>query len=147
MLTLINTNTMLPPIGPIGLDYVAASVQQAGIEVEPLDLGLTDDPGKAISEYFSNRNPELIGLSFRNADDCFWPSADWFVPGLKEIIQTIRKVSDAPIVLGGVGYSIFPGPIFEQTNVEFGICGDGEAALPALVRQLRGSHRFSEVPG
>jgi radical SAM superfamily enzyme YgiQ (UPF0313 family) len=147
MLTLINTNTMLPPIGPIGLDYVAASVQQAGIEVEPLDLGLTDDPGKAISEYFSNRNPELIGLSFRNADDCFWPSADWFVPGLKEIIQTIRKVSDAPIVLGGVGYSIFPGPIFEQTNVEFGICGDGEAALPALVRQLRGSHGFSEVPG
>ncbi|MEJ2704065.1 MAG: radical SAM protein [Sedimentisphaerales bacterium] len=147
MLTLVNTNRMVPPIGPIGLDYVAASIERAGIEVEPLDLGLAEDPAEAICEYFSTRNPELVGLSFRNADDCFWPSADWFVPGLKDTIEAIRKVSDAPIILGGVGYSIFPKPILEYTNAEFGICGDGEAALPALVQQLRGARRFSEVPG
>ena len=147
MLTLINTNTMNPAIGPIGLDYVASSTRQAGIETEELDLGLTDQPEHAIREYFSIRNPELIGLSFRNADDCFWPSADWFVPGLKDLIETIRKVTDAPIVLGGVGYSIFAGPIFAYTNVEFGICGDGETAMPSLIRQLRGAQRFSDVPG
>ncbi|UCD56019.1 MAG: radical SAM protein [Candidatus Hydrogenedentota bacterium] len=147
MLTLINTNTMDPAIGPIGLDYVASSVRQAGIETEALDLGLADEPEQAIREYFSDRHPELIGLSFRNADDCFWPSADWFVPGLKDLIESIRKVTDAPIVLGGVGYSIFAGPIFEHTNVEFGICGDGETAILSLIRQLRGTRRFSDVPG
>ncbi|OHB74901.1 MAG: hypothetical protein A2Z25_10800, partial [Planctomycetes bacterium RBG_16_55_9] len=147
MLTLINTNTMAPAIGPIGLDYVAASVEQAGIGVEALDLALSDDPAKAIKEYFSVRNPELVGVSFRNADDCFWPSADWFVPGLKAILETIRNLTDAPIVLGGVGYSIFAGPIFEYTNVDFGICGDGETALVSLVRQLRGERRFEDVPG
>ena len=147
MLTLINTNTMTPAIGPIGLDYVAAAVQQAGIETELLDLGLADEPTKATKEYFSTRNPDLIGISFRNADDCFWPSADWFVPGLKETIETIRNVTDAPIVLGGVGYSIFAGPVLEYTNVEFGICGDGEVAVPELIRQLRGTRKFSNVPG
>lgn len=147
MLTLINTNTMDPAIGPIGLDYVAASTQQAGIETEALDLGLVDEPTQAIRAYFSDRNPELIGLSFRNADDCFWPSADWFVPGLKDLIETIRNVTDAPIVLGGVGYSIFAEPIYTYANVEFGICGDGEAALPSLIHQLRGPKRFADVPG
>jgi hypothetical protein len=70
---------MAPVIGPIGLDYIAASVRQASIDVEVLDLGLADEPAKAIEEYFSVRHPELVGISFRNADDCFWPSADWFV--------------------------------------------------------------------
>ena len=33
MLTLINTNRMVPAIGPIGLDYVARAATEAGLEV------------------------------------------------------------------------------------------------------------------
>ncbi len=147
MLTLINTNRMVPVIGPIGLDYVAAAVQQAGIEVEILDLALAEEPEKAIKEHFSAQEPELVGISFRNADDCFWPSADWFVPGLKEVIQTLRSLTEAPIVLGGVGYSIFPRQILKYTNADFGVWGDGETAVPALIHQLRGPRRLTDVPG
>ena len=39
MLTLINTNRMFPPIGPIALDYIASSVQKAGIDVKIVDYG------------------------------------------------------------------------------------------------------------
>ncbi|MHC4559329.1 MAG: B12-binding domain-containing radical SAM protein [Planctomycetota bacterium] len=147
MLTLINTNRMAPAIGPIGLDYIAASVRQAGIDVEVLDLGFADEPAKAIKEHFSIRDPELVGVSFRNADDCFWPSADWFVPGLKETIETIRTMTDAPIVTGGVGFSIFARSIVEYTDVNFGICGDGEMAIITLIHQLQGTRRFTDVPG
>jgi len=147
MLALVNTNRMAPLIGPIGLDYVAASAQKAGIEVEILDLGLTGEPANAMKEYFCRRDLELVGITLRNADDCFWPSADWFVPGLKEVVETIRTMTEAPIVLGGVGYSIFPKAILEYTNVDFGVCGDGEAAIPPLVHQLRGARRFTDVPG
>ncbi len=138
---------MAPPVAPIGLDYVAASAKKAGIDVELLDLCLTDNPDEAVREYFSKKNPELIGLTFRNADDCFWPSADWFVPGLKETIKNIRGVTESPIVLGGVGFSIFARQIFEEINVDFGICGDGETAIVVLFNQLRGSRNFSDVPG
>ena len=147
MLTLINTNRMVPAIGPIGMDYVAAAVQQAGIELEILDLALAKEPQEAIKEHFSAREPELVGISFRNADDCFWPSADWFVPGLKEVIQTLRGLTEAPIVLGGVGYSIFPRQILKYTNADFGVWGDGETAVPALIQQLRGPRRLTDVPG
>ncbi|OHB64246.1 MAG: hypothetical protein A2168_06085 [Planctomycetes bacterium RBG_13_50_24] len=147
MLTLINTNRMAPLIGPIGLDYVAASVEKAGIDVEVVDLGLADQPEKTIKDYFSTREPELVGLSFRNADDCFWPSADWFVPGLKDTIKTIRAMTKAPIVIGGVGFSIFAESIVKHTGADFGILGDGETAITALIRQLQGTRRFKDVPG
>ena len=138
---------MSPPIAPVGLDYIASAVRKADIEVELLDLCLADNPDEAISDYFLNNNPELIGVAFRNADDCFWPSADWFVPDLKNTIEKIQVVTDSPIVLGGIGFSIFPRTIFEYTGVDFGIRGDGETSIVELVRQLQGSRNFAEVPG
>jgi radical SAM superfamily enzyme YgiQ (UPF0313 family) len=147
MLTLINTNRMAPLIGPIGMDYVAASANMADIDVEVVDLGLADQPEKAIKDHFSAREPELVGLSFRNADDCFWPSADWFVPGLKDTIKAIRAMTNAPIVIGGVGFSIFAGAIVEYTGADFGILGDGELAITELYRQLKAAKRFEDVPG
>ena len=147
MLTLINTNRMTPPIAPVGLDYMAGAAREAGMEVEVLDLCSADDPSQTLREYFAQRNCELIGLSFRNVDDCFWPSCDWFVPELAETVKTIRAVSDAAIVVGGVGFSIFPERIVEHTGADFGIRGDGEQAIVALLEQLRGQKRFDRVEG
>jgi radical SAM superfamily enzyme YgiQ (UPF0313 family) len=147
MLTLINMNRMTPPIAPIGLEYVAEAAVRAGIETSVLDLALCEDPEAAIRTHFAGNNPSLIGLSFRNVDDCFWPSAQWFVPELVQLVQSIRKLSDAPIVVGGVGFSVFARRIVEYTGVEFGIRGDGEAATVALYRQLHNGRDFKEVPG
>ena len=72
-------------------------------------------PDKSLREHLSSRSPTLIGLTFRNVDDCFWPSAQWFVPGLADLVQKIRGLSEAPIVLGGVGFSVFAKQIVEYT--------------------------------
>jgi radical SAM superfamily enzyme YgiQ (UPF0313 family) len=147
MLTLINTNRMVPPIAPIGLEYVAEAAVRAGIEASILDLALCSDPQRAIREYFASHSPSLIGLSFRNVDDCFWPSAQWFVPGLAQLVRDLRTLSDAPIVVGGVGFSVFARSVVEHTGVEFGIRGDGEAATISLYRQLQNGRDFEKVPG
>lgn len=147
MLTLINTNRIIPPIGPIGLDYVAAAAHRAGIDVEVLDLALAGEPADTIKEHFQAREPELVGISFRNVDDCFWPSADWFIPGLQDVVRIVRSATNAPIAVGGVGFSIFGRSLFEHIDVDFGICGDGEQAIVALVRQLQGPRKFTDVPG
>jgi len=138
---------MTPAIGPIGLDYIAGSAKIAGIEVEIVDLGLADEPVSALTEHFSASQPELVGISFRNNDDCFWPSADWFVPELKSTVETIRDLTQAPIVIGGVGFSILSEPIFEYTGVDFGVRGDGEPATTSLIQQLRTTRDFADVPG
>ncbi|MBN2136920.1 MAG: radical SAM protein [Sedimentisphaerales bacterium] len=147
MLVLVNTNRMSPPIGPLGLDYVAGSAAQAGIDVELLDLCRADDSDKAMESCFSRCGVELIGISFRNSDDCMWPSGDWFIGELKRTVGRIRELNDAPIVVGGVGFSVFAKPIIECTGVDFGIRGDGEQAVVELVRQLRGGRDFAKVPG
>jgi len=147
MLTLINTNRMTPVIGPIGLEYVAEAAAGAAIEVSVLDLALCDDPAAALREHFSTRAPALIGLSFRNVDDCFWPSAEWFVPDLADLVRQIRGLSDAPVVIGGVGFSVLPERIVEYTGAEFGVRGDGEQATISLCRQLRGRRDFGRVEG
>ncbi|MHC4478544.1 MAG: B12-binding domain-containing radical SAM protein [Planctomycetota bacterium] len=138
---------MTPPIGPISLDYIAEAVQKAGFDVEVLDLALTDEPTKAMTDYFAAKSPELVGLTFRNVDDCFWPSADWFVPRLKDIVETLHGLTEAPIVVGGVGFSIFGRTIVEHTGADFGIRGDGELAVLSLMEQLRLGRAFDKVPG
>ncbi len=59
----------------------------------------------------------------------------------------VRQLSDAPVVLGGVGYSIFSREILGRTGADFGVRGDGEHALASLVRELRGERRFDRVDG
>lgn len=138
---------MVPLIGPIGLDYIAGATRKAGIDVELLDLAFSDKPAESINSYFAHRTPQLVGISFRNMDDCFWPSADWFVPRLKDTVQTIRGMTETPIVIGGVGFSILAESIFEYTGADFGIRGDGESAVASLMRELRQGQRFDQVPG
>ena len=147
MITLINTNRMMPRVAPIGLDYVAGAARRAGIATEVLDLGLAADPAAALRDYFASHSPNLVGLTFRNIDDCFWPSAQSFVPGLVEAVATLRTLTDAPIVLGGVGFSILPERLLQVTGADFGIRGDGEQAIVALVRELEGRRRLDRVPG
>jgi radical SAM superfamily enzyme YgiQ (UPF0313 family) len=80
-------------------------------------------------------------------DDSFWPSAAWFVPELKRTVDRIRSLTDSPICLGGVGFSIFANQILQNVGADFGIRGDGERSLVSLVRELAGSRRLEQVPG
>jgi radical SAM superfamily enzyme YgiQ (UPF0313 family) len=147
MLALVNTNTMAPLVAPIGLEYVAAAAKQARIEVDIVDLPLADDPDQTLRSYFAAHDPLLVGLSFRNADDCFWPSAQWFVPDLTELVNKIRSLTDASVVIGGVGFSIFAERIVEHTGADFGIRGDGEQAVISLLDQLQNGESFEQVDG
>ncbi len=147
MLLLINSNRMQPPIAPVGIDYVAGAARRAGIETDVLDLCLAKDPAETLADYFARSRPELVGISFRNTDDCFWPSATGFVPELQGTIDAVRRLCDAPIVLGGVGFSIFAKPIVDRTGADFGIRGDGEQAIVELLAQLRGPRHWPQVSG
>jgi radical SAM superfamily enzyme YgiQ (UPF0313 family) len=80
-------------------------------------------------------------------DDSFWPSGKSFLPELEAQLTTIREATDAPVVLGGVGFSIFAEAIVRWTGVEFGVLGDGEVAVPRLLDAIAGNARFEEVPG
>ena len=136
MLTLINTNRMQPPIAPIGLDYVAGAVRGAGFEVELLDLCLV--AGRRTRRWPTtspDAEPELVGLSFRNVDDCFWPSgavvraAAAGRRGGRARAGPMRRSCSAASASRSS-----PQRIVEYAGADFGIRGDGEQAIVALLR-------------
>ncbi len=144
---LINTNEIRPPVAPIALDYLAGALHEAGHEVDVLDLSFVADAPEALGSYFRASAVRAVGMSFRNSDDCFWPSATSFVPRLTELVRSVRGMTDAPVVLGGGGFSLFPEQILEACGCDFGITGDGERAFVLLLQALERGRGFRRVPG
>ncbi|MFO8008943.1 MAG: radical SAM protein [Candidatus Brocadiia bacterium] len=144
---LVNSNRIRPPVASLGLEYLAGALQGEGCPVELVDLSWSDEAGSALADALQRMRPRMVAVSFRNSDDCFWPSAHSFVPELCRLVGRLRALTDAPLVLGGAGFSVFPLAILRATGCEFGIRGEGEHALARLARALGGDGAAEDIPG
>jgi tryptophan 2-C-methyltransferase len=145
-IALINTNLLQPPVGPIGLDYVAEALHAGGHSVELLDLCWEADPKSAIAKFLKKSDFGLIGMTLRNTDDCAFTSRQSFLPGFAEMVKIVRENTGAPIVLGGVGFSVMPEKILSRVNANFGIWGEGEFVLPQLAALLERKQSYQDLP-
>ena len=143
---LVNTNRIKPPISPIGLEYVAEALSAAGHRVEILDLCWEEDHGEAIERFFGERDFDLVGVTLRNTDDCAYTSGCSFLPEFADIVRRIRSSTDAPVVLGGVGFSVMPEHVLEISGAELGIWGDGEMAIVLLAERIEKGEDWRDVP-
>lgn len=144
---LINPNKMKPVVAPIALDYLADSLRKKDCRVDLLDLAFSSDQGNLIREYFNGSNPDLIGITIRNTDDCYCASQEFFIPKIKCLIEKLREQTDAPVVLGGCGFSVMPEQIMNYSKADFGIAGEGEEALVLLAERLKSGEDHTDVPG
>ena len=157
-IVLVNPNQMKPVVAPLALDYLSQMLTAEGFEVDILDLAfdddyrdmltsfsryfvngfasLTDAFGLRVADYFAKNAPLAIGITIRNTDDCYFASQDFVLRRTKQISDEIKKHSNAPIVLGGVAFSGMPEAIMRYLNENFGIVGEGEAALPKFLQFL-----------
>ena len=123
------------PTVPLGLACVAATARQAGHEVRVLDLHVAD-VSQGISGLIRNWRPEVVGVSLRNIDDQSMASSRSFVDECNDVIEQVKRVSDAPVVLGGAGYSIFPEVALERSRADMGIWGEGEEGFRLLLERI-----------
>jgi len=146
-IVLVNPNQMKPVVAPLALDYLSQALTTAGFEVDILDLAFDDDYGDLVADYFAQNTPLAIGITIRNTDDCYFASRDFVLRKTKQISDQIKRHSNAPIVLGGVAFSAMPEAIIRYLDVDFGIVGEGESALPKFLQCLRTEGNLSHVPG
>ena len=132
---------------PLGLGLVAGTARSAGHEVALLDLLDKPDPAEAIREAVATARPDVIGISVRNIDDQTAANPRFLLAQVKPVVDACRACTKVPIVLGGAGYSIFPGAALDYLGADFGVCGDGEAAFTALLECLRAGADPAGVPG
>jgi radical SAM superfamily enzyme YgiQ (UPF0313 family) len=144
---LVNPNEMKPPVAPIGLDYIASALELAGFTVDLIDLCFASSFKEALDAYFRGHDPIAIGVTVRNTDDCYYLSQAFILPRIKEIVDYIKGKTRKPVILGGVGFSVMPEPILAYIGADWGIWGDGEWVLPAVVKRTAAGEASSDIPG
>jgi radical SAM superfamily enzyme YgiQ (UPF0313 family) len=133
---LINPNRYhFPPVIPLGLEYLAGSLERTGHKCTVLDLCFSQDPRKEIADSILKNKPELAGLSVRQIDTVLYRNNQFFLDQVREYVHLVQQ-HGLQVVLGGSGYSIMPQAILEYTGADRGVVGPGDWALPALLDDL-----------
>jgi radical SAM superfamily enzyme YgiQ (UPF0313 family) len=142
-----NTENLNMPTLPLGLACVAAATQKAGHDVHIVDLMTEQDVRSLLKGAIEGFRPDLIGLSVRNIDDQNMEKPRFLLDPVKEIVADCRSLSDATIVLGGAGYSIFPEEALSFLDVDMGIQGEGEVIFTDLIERIEKGASLLELPG
>lgn len=121
---------------PLGLAYVAASLEEEGHRVSIIDaqaegLSREDLKRRAVLE-----RPDAIGAS--SMTSTFW--------GLIEAMRACKEaLPDVPTIIGGPHMDTYPVETMSHREIDFGIIGEGEPVFPRLLNALSGKRRFSSV--
>ncbi len=147
---LINSNTFKQPwpVIPFGLCCVAAAVEQAGHDVNVLDLCFASNPAAAVKKAITQHGPDVLGISVRNIDNSVGFQTQFLLESTKtKVIEPCKQVFTGPIVLGGPALGINGREILEFFDVPFAIAGDGEEAMVSFLRQMEHGASLENVPG
>lgn len=133
-----------PPL-PLGLASLVASLAPEH-QVEVLDFMFAADPLKQVRRAVGALQPDLIALSVRNIDNQDSQNPVCYFPELKDLVALLRELSQAPIILGGGGFSILPREFLEYLKADFGLVGEGEAGFAAFLDALSSGCPWAQVP-
>jgi len=126
---------------PLGMSVIARALEQAGhiaAQFDPLAAGgLTDYPA-ALARQLEEFRPGLIAVSLRNIDNIDSTAPDSHLLGeALNVIHCCRTYAPGvPVVLGGTGFSLYPETLLELSGCEYGVAGEGEAAMTELADAL-----------
>lgn len=141
-----NVESLPDPVFPLGLSYIAAALKNSQIACQVLDLCFVQDFETAIKSALDSFEPDVVALSLRNLDNVSYPNYVSYLPFYRQVVQAIRKQSQAFVVVGGSGFSLMPDEVFKYLNADFGIAGEGELSFVQLMNQLDGKKDLRQDP-
>ena len=147
LLVSANREHLPDPIFPLGLAYIAAAVSKAGYVIDVADLCFGRHPLDELRAQVARFQPNVIGLSLRNVDNAAYPLTVDYLALHREVVDALHAASNAPVVLGGSGFSILPEAYMHELDGDWGIAGEGERAFVALLRALEHGLDPSNIAG
>ncbi|MBT8045245.1 MAG: cobalamin-dependent protein, partial [Verrucomicrobiae bacterium] len=132
------------PVFPLGIAVVEQTLKKAGYKTRLWDVQLEEKP---ISHAISDFSPDYIGISLRNIDNVNSRSPLGYIDNLRDLVQEIRHTTSVPIILGGSGFSLFPDDILQLTKADFGVIGEADTTLPALLDAIKNNQETDSIPG
>jgi radical SAM superfamily enzyme YgiQ (UPF0313 family) len=141
-----NIETLPDPVFPLGLAYIAAALRKNNIPCHILDLCFVEDYDSALESVITSFKPDVIGLSLRNVDNVSYPNSISYLSFYQKVVETIKHLCSAPIVLGGSGFALLPDKILDYVRADYGIIGEGEYAFIELIKRLKGNDAPNTKP-
>ncbi len=147
LLVSANREQIPDPIFPLGLAYIAAATRNRGHTLDLVDLCFERHPLENLRRRIGMFQPDVIGLSLRNIDNAAYPRTVDYLESHRQLITAIHAASDAPVVLGGSGFSIVPQAYMEALGGDWGIRGEGEQAFVQLLDALEHGWNPASIAG
>lgn len=141
-----NRERIVHPVPPLGPLYLSSLLKQRGHEVRIVDLMFSQTPMEDVEKNVREFEPQVAGISIRNIDTLFSKNV-YALPALKDCARRIRALCDAPLVLGGPSYSIFPRQLSEALGADFGFVGESDRSFPEFVDRLAAGRDVADLPG
>jgi radical SAM superfamily enzyme YgiQ (UPF0313 family) len=124
---------------PLGLAYIAAAVEEAGIEVELIDCAGRDMDRGQIEKAIDKSQPDLVGITTLTAT---LQSAFALSKILKQTYPNI------PVVFGGHGAFLIERNILENIgSVDIIVQGEGEETIVELANVIQHHKSYKDVSG
>lgn len=129
---LISANSHLNPhpAYPLGLDYVAGALAHAH-QVRILDTNTVQGVA-GVTEAVQSFSAQAVGISLRNIDNLNVCGPEHFFDHVGDVVRVVRENTDAPVILGGSGFTLFPQALLERLGADYGIVGEGERMASLL---------------
>jgi len=149
---IISANTL--PASPSGPAYIAGAALEAGHTVEVFEALFAQDLVGELESQISDFSPDVVGISIRLVHGFVLDEAAEFGTThldlrvrVKEIVDCVKRVSDAHIVLGGPGFNYYGPDWLEYLNLDYGLRGEADISFPQYLEMLENGVDIHGVPG
>ncbi|MEN8189254.1 MAG: lipid biosynthesis B12-binding/radical SAM protein, partial [Thermodesulfobacteriota bacterium] len=123
------------PVYPLGAAHLLGTLEKHGISGSHFDM-LADGLHDGLREHLLNNNYDAVALSIRNLETVDSSIPDRYLDKIVTTMEIIRSQSDAPVVIGGSGFSILPETVLEVLGGDYGVVGEGEVLFPWLLEEI-----------
>ena len=112
---------------PLGLAYVAATLEKAGFQVEILDNYNLKKPIEQVKLEIERLNPEIVGITCGSVT-------------YRRCIETAKAVKEVlpscKVVVGGWQPTYMPESLLQYPEIDYVVMGEGEQAMVELAKNL-----------
>ena len=134
---LINPNRFrTPPVPPIGLEVLAAHIEQGGHSVRMLDLCFSADIYEDMDRVTEAFRPDLAGITIRNIDSVLYDNNEFYLEQIRQIIEHCKAKYGIRVIVGGAALPADPAGIIDYLGADYAVAGPAEGVINEVLSSL-----------
>jgi radical SAM superfamily enzyme YgiQ (UPF0313 family) len=126
------------PVPPLGISYIAAVLENNGIEVIVFDQVASNMSNEELIDKIRRESPQLVGIS------CLTPAMNT----VNELVEQIRAFPQhIPVVLGNTHATIFCEDLLKRNLADIIVLGEGEESMLEVALAIQNKSSMEGIRG